>query len=335
MQISKRKFNKPEGKDLAEISKISENFEHLDNMLDSIVGREFGGFIENDSDGVEEGKVYVDKRSFEQWLVKETGGFSDVLKLKLDFNNCVNVVRKVETGIGLSGGGDLREDRELSLNPATRSSLGGVKIGEGLIVGSDGTISALPPVGGLLFLTQNANPNTIYLGTSWEKIEGCYLKGTSAQEQASGITGGSNSKTLTIGNMPSHNHTASSPTHTHSVNQSNHSHGATQSKHRHTQGNHRHRTWGEKGPSPFGSTGSANNYGSKGGSDKDNYHFYTSSDSAGTISEAQPPITVHGAKANINLGSTAVTINMGSTGSGQAFNVEPSYYTVNIWKRLA
>lgn len=54
----------------------------------------------------------------------------------------VSVGRLINTGAGLSGGGDLSADRTLALVPATASTLGGVKIGSGINVSADGTISA-------------------------------------------------------------------------------------------------------------------------------------------------------------------------------------------------
>ena len=45
------------------------------------------------------------------------------------------------------------------------------------------------------------NPATLFLGTTWEKIEGRFLLATSGSN-ASGQTGGSNTKTITQANLP-------------------------------------------------------------------------------------------------------------------------------------
>ncbi|WP_438586369.1 hypothetical protein [Cetobacterium sp.] len=49
------------------------------------------------------------------------------------------------------------------------------------------------------------NPSTEYIGTSWIKIEGRYLKGVSGSEAVGG-QGGANSKIISVDNMPSHGH---------------------------------------------------------------------------------------------------------------------------------
>lgn len=49
--------------------------------------------------------------------------------------------------------------------------------------------------------TNSENPATKYLGTTWQKIEGRFLLGTSGSG-ASKQTGGSNTKTITQANLP-------------------------------------------------------------------------------------------------------------------------------------
>ena len=56
-------------------------------------------------------------------------------------------------------------------------------------------------VGDIYVTTNSANPSTTWLGTTWEKIEGRFLLGTSSS-QASKLTGGSMSKTITKANLP-------------------------------------------------------------------------------------------------------------------------------------
>lgn len=74
---------------------------------------------------------------------------------------------------------------------------------------------ACPYKVGDIFLTTNAtNPSTVWLGTTWQKIEGRMLLGTSGSG-ASKATGGSNTVTLSTANLPSHTHSASQSAHTH------------------------------------------------------------------------------------------------------------------------
>ena len=56
-------------------------------------------------------------------------------------------------------------------------------------------------VGEILLTTNSTNPATKYLGTTWQKIEGRFLLGTSGSG-ASKATGGSNSKTIAQANLP-------------------------------------------------------------------------------------------------------------------------------------
>ena len=56
-------------------------------------------------------------------------------------------------------------------------------------------------VGEILLTTNSENPATKYLGTTWQKIEGRFLLGTSGSG-ASKATGGSNSKTIAQANLP-------------------------------------------------------------------------------------------------------------------------------------
>lgn len=56
-------------------------------------------------------------------------------------------------------------------------------------------------VGDIYITTLSNNPATRYLGTTWEKIEGRFLLATSGSN-ASGQTGGSNTKTISKANLP-------------------------------------------------------------------------------------------------------------------------------------
>lgn len=56
-------------------------------------------------------------------------------------------------------------------------------------------------VGDIYLTTNSTNPSSIFLGTTWQKIEGRFLLGTSGSG-ASKATGGSNSKTIAQANLP-------------------------------------------------------------------------------------------------------------------------------------
>lgn len=65
--------------------------------------------------------------------------------------------RKINTGPGLTGGNNLNQDLNLSVIPATTSTLGGVKVGANLDVSTDGTLSL--SVGDILEYKGVVDPN--------------------------------------------------------------------------------------------------------------------------------------------------------------------------------
>lgn len=56
-------------------------------------------------------------------------------------------------------------------------------------------------IGDIYLTTNSTNPSSVFLGTTWQKIEGRFLRGTSGSG-ASKATGGSNSKTIAQANLP-------------------------------------------------------------------------------------------------------------------------------------
>ena len=56
-------------------------------------------------------------------------------------------------------------------------------------------------IGDIYLTTNSTNPSSVFLGTTWQKIEGRFLLGTSGS-RASKATGGSNSKTIAQANLP-------------------------------------------------------------------------------------------------------------------------------------
>ena len=238
MQISKRNFLKPESSDPAIIENISDNFGIIENLMDAGLGATWGGYLENDFDLIESDKIYVDRRDNKQWLGISNGEFSKASKSPFSLNDKTDKSVEIIAGNGLVGGGDLSEKRTLNivsansgiainldnieLKPPIADELGGVKQGNGIIINpNDGVIQATVPVGGLIFLTEDTNPAELFWGTSWEKIEGKYLKGTSTNEKT-GVIGGNKEIKLEVKHMPSHTHIASQGSHAHT--QPEHSH---------------------------------------------------------------------------------------------------------------
>lgn len=69
------------------------------------------------------------------------------------------------------------------------------------------TIDAIYPVGSIyMSVTENADPETLFPGTYWERIAGKFLLASSEGLYAVGATGGEASVILTASQMPSHTH---------------------------------------------------------------------------------------------------------------------------------
>lgn len=96
-----------------------------------------------------------------------------------------------------------------TLPVATNSSLGGIKIGSGINISADGTISVaevkeglVPP--GAMYLTVNSqHPALTWPGTTWEAVQNRMLVGAGGSYSL-GATGGSSTKALTVNNLPRH-----------------------------------------------------------------------------------------------------------------------------------
>ena len=66
-------------------------------------------------------------------------------------------------------------------------------------------INAIYPVGSIYITTGSANPSTLFAGTTWSRIQDKFLL-ASGSTYTAGATGGEAEHTLTIAEMPSHNH---------------------------------------------------------------------------------------------------------------------------------
>lgn len=235
-------------------------------------------------------------------------------------NKKIQVVNTTENGIMLADDkvkldGIAVGANKYTLPIANTTVLGGVKIGNGINIDGTGTISVIParegliPVGALLLLDNANNPALMFPGTTWSKIEERFLYGTSG---TTGQLGGRNSFSLTVAQMPKHNHSGWTDQ------QGNHNH--TQDVHAHTQPSHSH-------------TYERFAYGASGTSIQAGGHPWgasiTNSSGAGgeTTGVAQPGIHYSGQHGH-NIG-------IGEVGSGEAINIMPQYYTINIWKRLS
>lgn len=153
------------------------------------------------------------------------------------------------------------------------------------------------PVNSLYLSLENTNPSSLWLGTTWQKQENRFLLGAGSNYNL-GATGGNSTVTLSIGNLPSHNHSAST------------------SSHNHSQPAHTHTFQGRSDATE----GSISGITQPGGGDPKYGYLFTVTTTA---------------NGGDTTGSASPTTSIGYTGSGSAFSIMPPYLVVNIWKRTS
>ncbi len=215
---------------------------------------------------------------------------------------------------------------------------------------SDSTdLNKIYPVGIVTWFNSNVNPNTALPGLTWTYLNngvGRTIRIAAANGSDVATTGGSDSVTLAVGNLPSHTHSFSATTssfdygtkgtnstggHTHSVSGTtsaagNHAHhlglllvnGGDAQYGYTTIGNNKTRTldWLDRTDNKFPNTNTTGN------------HTHTWS---GTTSGAGN----HSHSVGIGAHSHTVSGNTGSTGSGSAFSVTNQFYKLMAWVRTA
>ena len=155
-------------------------------------------------------------------------------------------------------------------------------------------------MGDIYLTTNSTNPSSIFLGTTWQKIEGRFLLGTSGSG-ASKATGGSNAKTIAQANLPNVKLT---------VNSFSLSRGTMEITGDFYTSNYI--KYAGSGAFYTKQTGLGGHGGDSGSGYK--IGFQASRSWTGTTNTAQPQ-----------------TMNLGS---GQALDITPAYYTVHMWLRL-
>lgn len=172
-------------------------------------------------------------------------------------------------------------------------------------------ISVVPtPVGGILMLDTNSNPAAMYTGTTWTRVYGKFLYATeqTGSLASNGIGGGS--KTISVGNLPPHSHSAYQVEHSHGR-------GTMEITGSFAVDDHIAGIYGA--PAPTGAFSAGQNVAYDADSDSRGsgrlLHFNASSSWTGSTTSVQPAIAI------------------GSTGSGVDYM--PNYYTVHMWKRLS
>ena len=204
---------------------------------------------------------------------------------------------------------------------------------------SDSTdLNKIYPVGIVTWFNSNVNPNTALPGLTWTYLNngvGRTIRIAAANGSDVATTGGSDSVTLSVGNLPSHTHSFSATTssfdygtkgtnttggHTHSGS------GSTSTNGEHT---HYIEAWngtgrgGDKMSSYAVSYRTGGSYTNAAGNHSHTFSFGTSG--AGD----------HSHSVGIGAHSHTVSGNTGGTGSGSAFSVTNQFYKLMAWVRTA
>ena len=201
---------------------------------------------------------------------------------------------------------------------------------------SDSTdLNKIYPVGIVTWFNSNVDPNTALPGLTWTYLNngvGRAIRVAAANGSDVATTGGSDSVTLAVGNLPSHTHSFSATTssfdygtkttdttgaHTHSVS------GSTN-----TTGNHTHTVGGRYGGDSIGGKLRVQVYGTEQVSSSAGAHAHTVSGTAASNGN-------HAHTVDIGAHSHTVSGNTGGTGSGSAFSVTNQFYKLMAWVRTA
>ncbi|QHR71006.1 tail fibers protein [Escherichia phage nataliec] len=202
---------------------------------------------------------------------------------------------------------------------------------------SDSTdLNKIYPVGIVTWFNSNVDPNTALPGLTWTYLNngvGRTIRIAAANGSDVATTGGSDSVTLSVGNLPSHTHSFSATT-------SSFDYGT---KNTNTTGAHAH--------SVSGSTSSAGNhnhsiswigqnsthYSGGGGGSIGVGPGYTNANGAHTHSVSGTAASAGNHAHSVGIGAHSHTVsgNTGGTGSGSAFSVTNQFYKLMAWVRTA
>ena len=211
---------------------------------------------------------------------------------------------------------------------------------------SDSTdLNKIYPVGIVTWFNSNVNPNTALPGLTWTYLNngvGRTIRIAAANGSDVATTGGSDSVTLSVGNLPSHTHSFSATTssfdygtktsnntgaHTHSVS------GTAASS-----GNHYHTYIGDDSlyNRKLATRDSTANWDCGDGTGSGG-HYRTSTSGAHThsVSGTAASSGAHAHTVGIGAHTHTVSGNTGGTGSGSAFSVTNQFYKLMAWVRTA
>lgn len=204
---------------------------------------------------------------------------------------------------------------------------------------SDSTdLNKIYPVGIVTWFNSNVNPNTALPGLTWTYLNngvGRTIRIAAANGSDVATTGGSDSVTLAVGNLPSHTHSFSATTSsfdygtkgTNSAGGHTHSGSGSTS----TNGNHTHYVEAWNGEGAGGNKSSAYAVAYRNGG----YSTNAAGDHSHTFSFSTNNTGAHTHSVGIGAHTHTVSGNTGGTGSGSAFSVTNQFYKLMAWVRTA
>lgn len=192
------------------------------------------------------------------------------------------------------------------------------------------TASQIYPVGAVYISVNSTSPASLFGGV-WERLKDTFLL-ANGDTYVADTTGGSATKTITVNNLPAHNHTVnSSGAHTHSATTS------SNGNHTHTRGSMNitgsvHSCIEEAGA--YASGAFAVDYTKYAGSPYENQFSYGFTfDASKSWTGATSSNGNHSHSVSLSGGAHTHTTN--NTGGSQPINIMPPYTTVYVWKRTA
>lgn len=198
-------------------------------------------------------------------------------------------------------------------------------------------LNKIYPVGIVTFFASNVNPNTAFAGTTWTYLTNGNqrtIRVANPDGNDVGQVGGSDSKSIAVGHLPSHTHSFSATTSSFdygtksTTGAGGHSH--TFSGNTSTNGNHAHSGSGRTQFSQAGSFYATVNAGTvtspTTNAAGDHYHSFSGGTSA---------VGDHAHSVGIGAHTHTVSGNTGGTGSGAAFDVTNSFIKLMTWVRTA
>ena len=209
------------------------------------------------------------------------------------------------------------------------------KIAEAISDSTD--LNKIYPVGIVTWFNSNVDPNTALPGLTWTYLNngvGRTIRIAAANGSDVATTGGSDSVTLAVGNLPSHTHSFSATTSSFDYGTKNtngtgaHTHSVSGTAA--TSGQHAHRiSQGDNANVSSGRVASSNSRQTHvGWTENDGAHTHSVSGTAASAGD-------HSHSVGIGAHSHTVSGNTGGTGSGSAFSVTNQFYKLMAWVRTA